>query len=259
MFQKFGLNDVFTGFWKFKIWLIAATLVLGCGTTAVLYWNQSRNAVDLTGKELYCSSASFYFEPSYEGDTQIIVSEDGVTAETLAVTYNVMLDADFCKQHVYDYLLEIYSEDELKKLVGKDTIDIHSFQDYFKHNILSDGRCLNIFTTCQDEAFAGNLLDAYVDYLTMVVNDQMSNTRMISLGGADQILPLSASNNDIVSGYLNDLTLVDIICVFVIVFGVLCILLFIYLLFFPTMNRASDFSYYDVNVIGEIDLNRKGD
>ena len=107
MFERFGIMDLFVGFWKNKYKIILFAIL----ATVLFYsvWASMNYVKRHAGQRnnTYSYSATFYFDSdnsSFKVDQDIIM---GITTpQQYATTFDGMLDADFCKLYIREYLLE---------------------------------------------------------------------------------------------------------------------------------------------------------
>lgn len=252
MFEKCGLRDIFYAIWKFKYFIIGVTVVF---LLAGLMMSGGKNdSADVVSSAEGKWIASACYLVSVPEDAEIGGSDgDSVRDKeiSMAYTYSNILSADYSAEMIYNRLLEKYTKQEIidgfRLGVSEDTLTFFDFQNAYTVSVLESSSIVNFFVTAENEEMAQALLDecrvefekipsvvdhSSIQYLNGVTSVKYEKT------GEDLFAESSGSRT---------------VLIFVII-GVFLSLLIVtaVAVFRPTINRKSDFSFYDVPVIGEL-------
>ena len=270
MFEHFGLKDIFFVLKKsvgilVALWLLVGLVGAAVVASSVLAFDGDTQHDD--SEKIYVSSASYYITPITKNDAsglQINMPGDSVSASLQLVTvYETMLKADFCKDYVYHKILTTYSPERFIELSGLrenrpdmkvSDFTLDTIANFISVSTLKGTSIINIFAQSCNAELSKTILDAYVDYLTIEIPKTTINATAEHLGGADQVLKskMDSTGKAIESGSTTTRQIKYTIVAEIVVTFLFCIIVFVYALFFPTLNRKSDFDIYGIPVIGEI-------
>jgi hypothetical protein len=186
-----------------------------------------------------------------------------------------MLKTDFFRKYIFEKLTAIYSKQFIVENSGlnksdissnPETMGIDSMNELYVVKQHSGSMVVEIFSMTYNEALSNSVQSICKEFLSTNVDEQTRNSSIKFTGEANRVIKTSDlasenfekddTRNIIQTPTVTQLTFKLIIKkilvpVFLVVF--LCFGFVILMgLFRPTLNRVSDFSEYDVPVIGEI-------
>ncbi len=273
MFENFGIMDIWSGFKKYKLIIstfIAVSFAFFVVTFLLSFKKSSANS-EINEDTIYISSASYYIEPSSE----VLLSSDPGIYRAIPSDYVAMLKTDFFRKYIFEKLTAIYSKQFIVENSGlnksdissnPETMGIDSMNELYVVKQHSGSMVVEIFSMTYNEALSNSVQSICKEFLSTNVDEQTRNSSIKFTGEANRVIKTSDlasenfekddTRNIIQTPTVTQLTFKLIIKkilvpVFLVVF--LCFGFVILMgLFRPTLNRVSDFSEYDVPVIGEI-------
>ncbi len=251
MFEKCGIMDVFSALWKHK-WLLLAVAAVFAATGLGLGLVKESRQSSLPAPDnnaIWVASASYSVTdtsglPEFSGDTEF--SRDGQKAKSLLS----VADADHKRAKILKGLLEKYTPAEitegLRLDVSADQLTFYALLDVVNGSVPEGTNIIHVFLTGKNEALVA-------DYMELVkVNFQES---------AEEIGHCEARYIDGTVGVRleeNEAGLIPRVSPVPqgILFGILGFVLGVLALaskaiFWPTLNRRSDFAPYGLSVLGE--------
>lgn len=282
MFERFGLMDVWSSIKRYKTIILSiilgTTIIFGAlGIKKVLSVVKNFNNIN---QDKCISSVSYYVEPVLTEKT--VENTDMNFYKTLPDDYAAILNADFCKQYIYEQITSKYSNEYIveNSSLGRGTgsikpeeLCIMSMKELYTVGQYENTMLVNIFSDTYDEKLSDDVLKACEDYLVNKAQSQIKNANLIYAGGAKQILSPSqvsaiiknTKNNNsagykkqtsktqaVVSTVLKS-TFLPIFIITLLCCAVACLIA----LFNPTLNRKSDFTEYEIPILGEIENHGK--
>lgn len=273
MFENFGIMDIWSGFKKYKLIIltfIAVSFAFFVVTFLLSFKRSSANS-EINEDTIYISSASYYIEPSSE----VLLASDPGIYRAIPSDYVAMLKTDFFRKYIFEKLTAIYSKQFIVENSGlnksdissnPETMGIDSMNELYVVKQHSGSMVVEIFSMTYNEALSNSVQSICKEFLSTNVDEQTRNSSIKFTGEATRVIKTSDlasekfekddTRNIIQTPTVTQLTFKLIIKkilvpVFLVVF--LCFGFVILMgLFRPTLNRVSDFSEYDVPVIGEI-------
>lgn len=273
MFENFGIMDIWSGFKKYKLIIltfIAVSFAFFVVTFLLSFKRSSANS-EINEDTIYISSASYYIEPSSE----VLLASDPGIYRAIPSDYVAMLKTDFFRKYIFEKLTAIYSKQFIVENSGlnksdissnPETMGIDSMNELYVVKQHSGSMVVEIFSMTYNEALSNSVQSICKEFLSTNVDEQTRNSSIKFTGEANRVIKTSDlasekfekddTRNIIQTPTVTQLTFKLIIKkilvpVFLVVF--LCFGFVILMgLFRPTLNRVSDFSEYDVPVIGEI-------
>lgn len=273
MFENFGIMDIWSGFKKYKLIIltfIAVSFAFFVVTFLLSFKRSSANS-EINEDTIYISSASYYIEPSSE----VLLASDPGIYRAIPSDYVAMLKTDFFRKYIFEKLTAIYSKQFIVENSGlnksdissnPETMGIDSMNELYVVKQHSGSMVVEIFSMTYNEALSNSVQSICKEFLSTNVDEQTRNSSIKFTGEANRVIKTSDlasekfekddTRNIIQTPTVTQLTFKLIIKkilvpVFLVVF--LCFGFVILMgLFRPTLNRVSDFSEYDVPIIGEI-------
>lgn len=264
-FDKFDLKDALAGLWKFKwVYCVAVAVVLFI-VGSMLFTPATQNLNADTDK-VQVSAVSYTISPKagvdyfFSGDKKDWIS----LAKNLAAYYRSLLTTDVCNQYIYNTLSEQFTAQQLAEVeklrlqassVNEQSLPLNIPAQYVEITVVPDTSVLRIQVASADMGFSKGVIDAYHKYLEQELPKTGAPSAEIhDLGRIDQQLDSNSVQSTSRTG--------RIVKVAAAVLGttlIYCLLVFAYVLFFPVINRKSDFEPYEIPVIAEIYKQPKGD
>mgnify|MGYP001053699676 CR=1 FL=1 len=278
MFEHFGIMDIWSGFKKYKISILTFILMFSAYCTIVFLIDArkvSKNS-KINEDTIYISSSSYYVEPS----EAILVTVDPGIYQYFPDDYVAMLQTDFFKKYLFDKLTKQYSKQFIVENSGlnKDGADINfeelsidSMKELYWVKKYQSSMVLEVSSMTYSEELSEAVKNICIEFLISNANIQTKNSSIKFSGEATRFVKTSdlasesVDKNDtryiVKAPTVKQITLKSVIKkIFIPIFLVviLCIgfILFEGLLN-PKLNRISDFSEYDIPVIGEIKSYKK--
>lgn len=257
MFEKCGLRDIFYRIWKCKWWVLGVTvffflmgIILSAGN------RDADDPLSLTAEAngRWAASASYLVasDPSAADNK----NGDGIESAdlSLAHTYAEILHADFSAEKIMDRLLQKYTMDELVSGlfwdVTADTVSPFAFRNTYFADVLEPAPIVNFYVYAKDETLARDFIEECTAVFESIA-DVVPGSSVKKIDGvvAYEYLDAAVPGSEKETG-LNKIAFL------MPVFGFVMSLLIVFFLaiFRPTINRKSDFSFYDVPVIGELSV-----
>lgn len=236
MFEHFGIKDIISGLWKFKYWIVLGTIVLGVIGRFLFTSN-----ITADEKEEYYFSQTWYFKQIEDVQQE--------NEKNYAQVFNGLLEADVCKEFVKAKVLEKYTEEEALEILGQtgsqNGLTWEILTKSVTHLVVEGNEAVSLGLKTPNEEFGKVLANAYdslIQYLGMKV-EKTDNLEIVNLGLAEEIYKVTATGME-----KDEATLLGAMLGFVLT----CIIVFFICLWFPTINRKSDFDEYGLVVLGKI-------
>jgi len=263
MFEHFGVLDIFAGIRKYR-WILSS-IVAFFSVVFISLFIRNINNISRPDDNLYISSATYYIEPNQfsMGDNSSLHFPDN---------YIAMLNSDMFKKYLFDNLTSKYSSEfitkksELKS--SEFSFNENSVSELYYVRRLQGSMVIELSSVTYDKElsdsvrncgqnFISNVAGKYITSASANVSGKLDKTikkSEIKLENFDKddprliVKPESESKTSFVRLLIKKV-------IFPILFIIiLCILAIVLIgLFFPTINRLSDFSEYGIPVIGHID------
>lgn len=252
MFEKCGLRDVFYAIWKFKYFIVGVTAVFLLAGL-MMSGGEDDSAVTVSPAEgKWIASACYLVSASEDADLGGSAVDQVQDKDiSMAYTFSNILNADYSAEMIYNRLLEKYTKKEIidgfNLGVSEDTLTFFDVHNAYAVSVLESSSIVNFYVTAENKEMAQALLDecrvefekipsvvdhSSIQYLNGVTSIKYENT------GEDLSAESDSSHT---------------VLIFVIIGVFLSLLIVVAIAVFrPTINRKSDFSFYDVPVIGEL-------
>lgn len=272
LFDKFDLKDALAGLWRFKwIYCIGLILVFVFTSGSLYFVPQAQdNPPPKYEKNLQGSSASYTISPKAGVDYGVDYhfstdNKDWISlSKNLAGYYKSLLTTDVCSHFVYDKICEKFSEEELLELekfrlqtnnVKEESLNFNLLLNYVTVSVVPDTSVVSILAVSPDMEFSAAIASAYREYVEKELPKTGAPAAQITfLGGLDQLVdPETVESTPRMSN--PSVKLVVAILGSTLLY---CIAVFAYVLFFPVINRKSDFEVYEIPVVAEIPRKPKG-
>lgn len=258
MFEKYGFFDLFCALRRnyVKV-LIVTVMAFVLGMVFGIVTSQNEDDFVPKVKHEYINSASFYF--SYE--EELPDNENALAyLKQAGVSASAYIKSDFAHKYVLNYLEKNYPKDYIIEMFKNENTgfkeekhyNIEYISKYVKSNLLEDGFTINYWITTENEELTKLLFEGYASYVDYMRKELYTDLRLVSLGGAEQVIEKDLGSVIINSNPVK-YGMVAVVCT--VVLQVLFI--FVVSLVFPAMNRRSDFTNYNVDIISEIKKNDK--
>lgn len=246
MFEKCGLRDIFYHIWKHKFFIFAVSVcffLVGCVFSSD---NTEKTKKDYV-KGHWVASAS-YLVSDASGSLSGDVAEKEIS---LANTYSNILKADFSSEAIYNNLLQEYTAEELVAglsiPVSAELLSFFDIKDIFFSSVLAGTSIVNFYVYASDKELAENFLSECIAVFESIPSE-VPNSSIQYLDGV-----VAFEYDDIGSDAMNISSdkKYPIVMLFVGIALSLVIVLF-RAIFYPTINRKSDFSLYDIPILGDM-------
>ena len=274
MFEHFGIMDIWAGFKRYKtiiLTIIIGFLILLVGKFIINSKKSNTVLNSFSNDDIYISTASYYVEPRED----MLGRADSNLYRAMPDDYIAMLNTDFCRKYIFDKLLSIYSLDYIvensglskgSSPVNPEEINIDSMKELYQAKKYSSTMLVEISSMTYSKELSDSVRDICEEFILINVDNQITNSTIKLSGEASRVIKssnISAENIDkndkrnivkaptvqksttmsFIKKVIVPMVLIIILCIAVIIcMGLAC----------PTINRISDFSEYDVPVIGEI-------
>lgn len=270
MFEHFGLKDVFYVLRKnikYLLLLWLAVIIIG-GTIGFATGLNARSvkaqSTPSDGKT-YVSSATYYISVSNESTKNELVIQNNSTSESqkMLLVYKSLLSTDFCRQYVYNKVMELYTPEEFLEKSGikqsnpsaaASDVTAETVSQLTTINQVGETSLLNLFAQTPDQNLSKAILNAYMGYIKEEAPQKITDAKVQFVGGANQLLEGGMDANGQVIHTESSLkrNIKYILAAMAVAFAFFCIVVFVYALCFPTLNRKSDFEVYQIPVIAEV-------
>ncbi len=254
MLKYFGLKEILYGLKKFAVVIVAVTVAFA----ALGYLlNRGADEGEVAQDEVFSSSHSYIFEAEIEDQQEKNKQSDALCAANAAA----MLRADFCKDYVYNKLLEKYSKEEILEYTGtKTALDNAShivLNECVKVEVLSETSIVNFYTLMKNEEFSKDTVDHFNDYLVNTVVEQIPNLKAYaSLGSTTVKVPLDTLDLDMEYEVSAPSGKTGIVVMAIIGFVLSVCVVLVYVLFKPTVSDKAGFEEYGSTVIDEFSAHK---
>jgi len=262
MFEKYGIGDFFNSIIKNLAKILIIMLIFAI-LGAVYTINDSRIKTIEKKNVHYSEISSVYVQipqkPIYEGEQNYFTF-----SSNLINAYVSLLNTEPARQYIYGKMLEKYTQAELDSCTMEIVEDAKN-KNIYQHMVVSTvgtAPVINITSTTTNQQLSKDMVRYAVQYL------QEEAFPSLNLGSINKVEPKSykfetlSENEYIVTDLAGNLSIKQFIINVVLfsAFGAAfaAIIIFIYALFHPTINRKKDFENYGVSVLGEV-KNRKGE
>lgn len=241
MLKYFGLKEIFYGFKRFAVLVMAVVILFG----VVGYLIGAKNDGAIGESEVYYSSRSYLFTAELQKSDQSQSESDMAVANTIST----MITADFSKQYVFNKLLEQYSAEEIAKhtgsLVTKENTDYTVLNICIVSRVLTDTPVVNFYVKSPDQEFSKVAVSCFEDYLNEVAVKQVLRLDSHQYLGGTTATERGFNNESAPSPKKNAV-------IFAVIGFVLsaCAVL-AYVLFWPTVATKKDFEDYGIAVLDD--------
>lgn len=279
MFEHFGIMDILAAFRRYiliiSIVVLGSTLIFGLRGMSKVKEIFSNSHTTISN-DMCISTSSYYIDPITNDDT--INNESMNYFRAIPDDFEAFLNSDSCLEYIYDRITNIYGKDHIIKnstigldeqAIKPDDFNILSIKKLFTAERFENTMVVNISSYSYDEKLSDDILSACEDYINLSVLPNFNKVSIKYTGNSKKTLSpaqlsefFKKSDNQITNSTTNTnvnhtkaiiVALIKNVAVPVFLVFVLCLMvLFIIALFNPTLNRKSDFSEYDIPVIGEI-------
>lgn len=248
MFEHFGIKDAFVGLWKYRwIWIISGimSVMLIAAGGMVDRKNEAEKRVEIEHITRYTASRVIMFESEYQKSSD------------LSVLYKSIIQRKECQEYVFDKILTEYSTKDLSEILGVGEDYINQQQgaligQYVSYETLANQMAVELKVMNPDKKFAEKILQSYMDYINYSSVQSNGDIEVVYLT-APSIERLDKDKEIVVE--IESVQKKFVIVVFLLMAFCVCGI-FLYTMFSPSINRASDFENYNIPVLGEIHLIR---
>lgn len=251
MFEKCGLRDIFYAIWKFKYFIIGVTVVfLLAGLMMSGGKNDSADVVS-SAEGKWIASACYLVSASEAADSGDSGADQVQDKDiSMAYTFSNLLKADYSAEVIYNHLLEKYTKREIidgfQLGVSEDTLTFFDLRNAYSVSVLDSSPVVNFFATAINKEMAQALLEE----CRVVFEEIPSEVNHSSVQYLNGVTSIKYENTG--EGFSEESNSSHSVLIFVIIGVFLSLLVVVAVaVFSPTINRKSDFSFYDVPVIGE--------
>ncbi len=256
MFERFGLKDAFYAIWKHKILIIAVALATGLLGGLALSGNPKR----VTGQTVpgqYNETITYYVKLSDKAYQSKGLATSSLSAVQLDYTksYTAILTSDVCLDYVVASAEEIVGKEKMDKqlrAVNPDgAVEKHqALKNLVKVEQVKDSYLITVSITSVDTDFVKAVSQGYYNYVNQANNDfdfaQLQHIKTVK--SDNETLQIREKSNAFSkTGFVKYTVVFGIAGAAVAIIAVMGIALF-----FPTINRKSDFQMYNVPVLGEL-------
>lgn len=272
MFEHFGMMDIWSGFKKHKyIFMIIISIFTLLFIMEFLKTTKNANIVVEDNDNIYLSTAVYYAEPTFDKVDKV----DAALYKSVLDDYITVLNSDFCKKYIFENLINKYSSDYIIENSGlgradsnirAEDIGISSMGELYQAKKSSNTMVVEISSMTYSPDLSDSVVNILKDFIVSKVDEQISNLSLKLAGEANRTIKTSdialenidkTDKRNIVKSPTKQKSAVILFIKKVIIPLVLILVLCIAVivingLFNPTLNRASDFSEYNVPLIGEI-------
>lgn len=271
MFENFGLIDVFYGFRKYKFLFSAITAVFSFFLIFSLMRTikKSSENSEANQDDICISSASYYIEPNDE----ILGISDSNLYRTMPDDYIAVLNADFCKEYILNKLISIYTSQFIiensglsQKMDRSQALTINSISELYFAKRASAAMVVDINSMTYSKELSESILNIFHEFLSTNINSVIKNSSIKLSGRAGKAIKSSEislenidksdKRNIVKTPTVNKISIKSIVKNVLIPLFLLVIVFTAFVvglgLLNPTLNSISDFSKYNVMVIGEI-------
>ena len=258
MFERCGLNDIFYILWRKKWWITGIT-ALCCGVGILLSFllpsapTPTQPSAPVAQKKWV---ASYYYlvEDAAADDTQN-------RSNDFANTALAMVKSHYPREEAYSALLKTHSKEDIINAfelnAQKETLSQFSLSKVLQSNLNDLAPIINLSAEGTNETIVVEYVtkcgEAMIDSVAAVENCSIT---VLSTVVSEKII---TPDNQHLVDTTYQLSFQNSGLLFAILGCMLSILFFVFKsVFFPTINRRSDFCAYDVPVLSEIKLPKQG-
>lgn len=253
MFEKCGIRDVFYAIHKNIKFIALVTcifLVLGI-VLSVFSSNNDKDVIVSVEKEDWVASACYsvkYREKSTNETAEEVLNAEQLVAKTIFS----LLNADFTREKIYNTLLQKYSKadiiDAFDLECTEENLNAFDLSYVLKGDVINSTSIINIYVQSTNKQLSKDYLDIAGNALKEI-SLSVKEVETNYLDGVWDVIKSNEKNQQ--EKYEMSYTKFWLIMPII---GLLLSLLFILAktMFFPTVNRRSDFCAYNMPVIAEI-------
>lgn len=271
MFEHFGMMDIFSGLRKYRAVVLSVIVIftaLFVGKFVIDSKKAGSAIVEVNDNDIYISSATYYVEPR----TDLIGRSDSSLYRSMSDDYIALLNSDFCKKYILDNLKSKYSDryivdnSGLKGNTSPQNLNEGCVKELYQAKRASGSMLIEISSMTYSEELSKSVVDICSEFLrsgagnnTLTSTAEIWGTASRSIKGselANENIDKSDKRNIVKAPEGKKSKLISFIkkvILPVMIVVILCLAVIVCKgLISPTMNRISDFSRYDIAVIGEI-------
>lgn len=263
MFEHFGVLDIFSGIKKYK-WIFSSVVTF-CSFIFIFLFVRNINNISKSDDKLYISSATYYIEPNQ------CSTRDNASLH-FPDNYIAMLNSDMFKKYLFDNLTSKYSPEFIIKKSelrsSKSNFIENSVSELYYVRRLNGSMVIEVSSVTYDKELSDSVRNFCQNFISNIAGKYITSASANISGKLDKIIkksevksenfdksdprlivkPESESKTSFVRSLIKKV-------IFPILFIIiLCILAIVIIgLFFPTINRPSDFAEYGIPVIGNIE------
>lgn len=262
MFEHFGAIDIFYGFYKHRK-IFSLIISLFTVFFAFNFFTKISVPSNIENNQIYISSVSYYVEPND-------YSSNDISSSSFPDNYIAMVNSDMCKKYIFDNLTSKYSKDFIVK-----QSELKSSEFEFGENSMSElyyirrpnsSMILEISSVTYDRELSDTVRNLCHNFMTNVAGKYITNSSLKLSGKLDKdmkrtdiksenfdsgdprliIKPISTSKISFSRSFIKHI-------IAPVIFIIMLCIIFIIIVggFYPTINKASDFSDYGIPVITE--------
>lgn len=279
MFEHFGLMDIFSGFKKYK-YIISTIIIFFTAFFVFVFFHNSKNMSNITSggnENIYISTAVYYVEPNIA----TLGKAESSVYKSIPDDYVAVINSDFCRKYIFECLLNEYSNEYIVDNSGlgrsnlaikASDMDINSMSELYQVKKTSNTMVIEVSSMTYSKDLSNSVISILKEFIIHNLDKQMVNSSIKLTGEANRSIKTSdigletIDKNDkrnivkspTVKRSTSILFLKKVIVPIILIVFLLTGLIIVKGLFNPTLNRASDFSEYNIPLIGEIKNFKKG-
>lgn len=254
MFEKFGFKDVCYNIWKYKfIFIVVELVIVGLILKNYLITPSSEKNLQQQNDQ-FLTSISYVVE---NADGTPRKYDNTSEANKLIVSYVALLKTDLCNDYISKKVLEVYKEKDLNEFLvensenkekNKNNKFLNSIAKSVKVEQLENSSLINISVESLKKDLGEKIISAYKEFLSENVINEKTGLNL-KLLGLNQNSTASEKQTVKVS---KTFIIKKLFIYSVLAMTILAVIVCFKVLFYPTLNRKSDFADYNVPVISEI-------
>ena len=250
MFEKYGIMDFFCAI-KRCLLILVVVFVVGfiAGACKDMVTKEEVAPVDM--RPSYSSNQMFYF--TY--DDMNLASDQGVNyLKAINSGINIYMRSAFVDEYVVNYIAEKYGEDYLYEQlkVHNETLKKGAYtpgylNTFTASKVLGDGISVSFTVTSKNKELTDVLFEGFMSYLDELNKTTYKDMKLVRFETYESVAaapaqPAVSNGFNLKAGIL-----------FGMIFAVVALMvIFVWSLLQPKMNRKADFVNYDVDVLEEV-------
>lgn len=255
MFEKFGFRDVCYNVWRYKFIFIAVELVIVGLILKNYLIMPSSEKISQGENDQFLTSISYVVE---NADGSPRKYDNTSEANKLIVSYVALLKTDLCNEYVSKKVLKSYSEKDLSECLvenseNKEKLKNNKFLNSIAKSVkveqLEGSSLINISVVSSKKDIGSKIINAYEEFLSENIINEKTGLILKTIG-MNQNSSVSEENQ---GAKVSKTFIIKKLFIYsVLAMTILAIIVCFKVLFYPTLNRKSDFACYNIPVISEI-------